>query len=351
MASWKVKRAPAFLAAVLAGLVLYLSACNGDKPTGPPQPKDYVVYFDDSGNPGWIYAYHVGSDLLDSFQVAVGSLRGLTVSADGKKLYLALQDSCFMLEIGNPQNLTKLPYDAGGGIAVSPDNRLVAIQGNDLYVLSTSDYSVVFHDTDQTYWGTFSYDSRTFYGSRYRDYVYRVEVKGSKPPVRRQFTDFVFTWVRPSPNEHYWYIYAGWGLCHMAVQLFDVGADSVVFSYHFEPGNGQLELTPDGQRLFFTYPDMTISYCWPPSTSLSVLNTGSRAVEHVNIIVDSLYGTQPSLLYLSHIEITPDGRFLVGIDRDIAMLVLVDVETLQVIRHRRIGDPKEPSGFTCQKAL
>ena len=113
-------------------------------PPPPPRPgKDYVVYFkDDVSGGGMCYGYHPLTSQVDSFSLSAGAWWGMAVSSDGTILYVvAKNDIILVVDLDTETIITELPYEAKGGVAVSPDGQLVAILGDDLYILNTSDYS------------------------------------------------------------------------------------------------------------------------------------------------------------------------------------------------------------------
>jgi len=349
-----IKAAILIVAGTLA-LCIYFATCNCDGPLEPVPQKDYVVYFTDAENVGQFFGYHVLTGKLDSFYIPIKPECGMTVSADGKKLYIALRDSSFVVDLEDHENVTRLPYGAQGGIAVSSDNQLLAILGAEsINILSTSDYnSVVLHDTDYAYYGTFSADSRSFYcrgGASGASYVYKAVLDGSSPVIRKRFSDWGIGEVVPSIDESTWFVYTGWDLCHMALQVFDVASDSVVFYYYFEPGNGELELTPDGKHLFFTYPDYRITYCFPAKSSFTIYDVNESQISNVIVSIDSLDPAIPDFYEISEIEITPDGRWLVGMDSNLPALIVVNITTMQLKRHIVLSGPRDLYGLTCQNA-
>ena len=249
-----------------------------------------------------------------------------------------------------PENAIKLPYSAPTGIAVSPDNRLAALLGGDeLRILSTEDFSVFYHDTDEVWGGVFSADSRTFYGRGGQNaYVYKAEL--ASPPVaqRKTFSSGHVVHVAPSADESQWYLYRSYSQCIKSFDVYDLAADSIMFTEYFEPGRGDLEVSPDGRRVVYTYPDWWITYCFGADASFTVFNTMTQTTQQVHVVIDA-FPWGESELALGSIEITPDARWLVGIDPHKGVVVAMSMSTLMPQRYVVFGYQSQLVGPTCQK--
>ena len=148
-----MKRHPTFWvvsAVTVLLLALAFIACDDKKPTEPdlpPEPKDYPVYFYDGrlneGN--WYYVYHPLTNEIDSVHLPYSFWP--VVSADGSLMYIrdAARNDMAVVVTDSFAVVDRLPY--GMPIDVSPDSQLIAVQRSGLYILRTSDYSVVFHDS------------------------------------------------------------------------------------------------------------------------------------------------------------------------------------------------------------
>lgn len=344
-------KAAILIAGGILSLCLYFAACDSKKPVEPVQLKDYSVYFCDLNSDDQYFGYHPLTGQLDSFSIPIKPERGMTVSADGKKLYLALADSSFVVDLDDLHNITKLPYSAGGGVAVSPDNQLVAILGNGLNILSTSDYSVIFDDTDGVRFGTFSTDSKSFYCLGGDTYVYKVALDGSSPVTRKWLSGGWSYQIIPSVDEAKWFLYSIIAECRYLFEVYDVDKDSVIFREYISPGNGEMELSLDGRYLFYTNPGFRISYCIdPPPSSFTAFDVEKNQIHRVISTIGVFDGTNPDFWPIGSVEITPDGHWLVGMDTDFEALLVLDITKMEIEKYILLSGQRYLYGLTCQNA-
>jgi len=202
----------------------------------------------------------------------------MTASSDGTILYVvAKNDTIMVFDLDTKTIITELPYEAKGGVAVSPNGQLVAILGDDLYILNTSDYSVVFHDTNRVSSGIFSSDSRSFYCAADETgtgsyYAYKVDLDDDFLVTRKGFAGGNTIGVIPSYDEERWFVYLYGAGFRSFFKVYDVETDSIIFSEFITPGAGYMALTPDGKYLFYTNPG-TLLFGPPRTNSVSKFTT------------------------------------------------------------------------------
>ena len=131
---------------VIFSLLIILSLFWGcdDNPLSPEneQPKDYALYTFESTNDQY-FEYHPLTGIIDSFTCADGPTWWLKSSADGKYLFVATIDYVAKVDIKTKETVATLPYRADYGIAVSPDNQLIAfLMGPGIVIVQVSDFSV-----------------------------------------------------------------------------------------------------------------------------------------------------------------------------------------------------------------
>ena len=298
--------------------VAYLVSCDGKatqpKPI-PEDPKDYPVYFCDTEvTPPKLFIYHPVTRQVDSIEIPWRPKKGVTVSADGKRLYLAQRNSVVVLDTDSLFLIAELLYEPDWPVAVSPDNNYVAIPGDDLHILRTTDYSLVFSDTDRTENGRFSGDSKSFYcaagwGPGSQGVVYKVDCFDSSPTVSRRYFAYggVFR-VVPSYDEAKWFLYLNIGpYCNWAFAVYDVPRDSIVFTKNLCAGAGDIEISPDGKYAYFTNPG-TLHLCYCFDTCVTVFDVEANDIERT-IATPRHMENYPFLP--GDMAITPDGRWLV----------------------------------------
>ena len=319
--------------------VLILITC--EKPFEPVPPLNYVFYFNDGGYFDKYYRYYSATQSVDSIIIPYDSRRGMAVSPDGKRLYLANRTNCSVVDADSLQLISQIDIESSGGVAVSPDNKYVALLGDDLRILSTIDHSLIFQDTDDTQNGVFSSRSDKFYcaggwagGATLLPYVYCVDLSDTSYTVtRKTFSNGATVLVIPSIYDDKWFLYLTSGTFDCAFEVYDCILDSIIFSEYLTPGAGDIEISPDGKYVFYTNPG-TILVGPPGDGHITVydiekneihsrINTPSQVVAHSIV---------------QHLAISPDGRKLVGEASYLGEFVVVDLRKMLVTESYYFGN-------------
>lgn len=331
------------LVAVCAGLLVV--SCNDDKPTEPDPEKEYIFYFSNGVTETKYYRYFTASTKGDSIELPYTSGEGFAVSATGDFLYLSDSGRTVVVSTDSLKAVTTFPYE--GRIEVSPDNRFIAVLGKDTYILNVHDYSVYFQDTVWALSGAFDQTSQWLYYSP-NGALLRVELDGS-PDLDTVFTSVGFSsGIRPLPTARKLFLY--WrpltGTFDFLFNVYNTQADSIIFSRFVTPGNGDLEMTPDGRLAFFTNPG---SILWgPPPGAMMVFDIDSNAV------IDSVIppSTVNFALLPDKLAITPDGRFLaIGAGGGAGEYAILSVETMEIVDTQYLGNQVILWDVTCQNSL
>jgi DNA-binding beta-propeller fold protein YncE len=349
MQSVTIKSLSFFMGLALLAL-LCLAACD-DKPTEPKPAKDYSVYFInalyDEGN--WYFAYHPTTNQLDSFWLPYTSAP--LISADGKKMYVSNREDSLIaiVDLKSLAVIDQLPYKQA--IAVSPDNQLIAVLGEGVHILQTSDYADVFHDTVTIWRGTFSRNSQRFYGATSDWEVYTLDM--SQAPyssVMKSFAPFGVKKVVPSVDETKWFLYLYLlGSDYFSFQVYDPIADSIMFRQDITPGDGELELTPNGKLVFYTNPGNEFSMTGDPWIIVyDVAKNDIQTVTTAGILEPPYQAGIP----LSEVGMTPDNRWLVAVASgqfsSYPFVVTLDINTMLFVKHRMLGGIRNYHGLECQ---
>ncbi|MEW5796381.1 MAG: hypothetical protein AB1772_08455 [Candidatus Zixiibacteriota bacterium] len=306
-----------FFGAVATGLglaCLWPYGCN-KRPTKPEQPKEYPVYVGDLAGPR-LFTYYPSTRRVDSATIPWEANWGITASADGKCLYLATDSNVVVIDPSTRSVLAELPYQRSRSVVVSPDNQLVAITGNDLFILSTVDYSVLFSDTDMTEYGRFSSDSKTFYcaagwSTSTRGFVYKVDLAhGQFPVARLPMADGGVVHVVPSLDEANLFLYLDLSpLWTWAFEVYNVATDSIIFRDIMVPGAGEIAMTSGGKYVFYTNPGVHSGEPPPPGT-FTVFDVAKNQIHNTvsayDYVPPTWCGCPPYTM-----AVTPDDRWLV----------------------------------------
>jgi len=340
------------------GVVLFCLAWLGwsgcdKRPTKPepppPQPKDYPVYFYNNWD-SIILVFHPPTQKIDSIEAPIeGVMRGITVSADGQLLYLSQGERVLVLTADSLRLVTELPYSAWWGTAVSPDYHLLAIMGDDFYILRSTDWSVVFSDTVRLHDGIFSSDSRTFYaggveGGESYNYVFWLRPRDSNSTLNHYELTGPPGPVIPTPDNTRLLAY----VLHRFV-VYDICLDSVVHETIVWPGTGQLGMTLDGKYGFFSNPSTPFGELG--SNDLYVFDVrASRICDtfHIDDLLDSL---QVITMGVGQMVVTPDGRWLVALDAPFGphVLILYDLSRGEAVYLHDFGLNYDLGGISVQQ--
>ena len=322
-----------FLLFVVICAVVWYLGCR-EKPFEPVEPTEYIFYFNDGGYFDKYYRYYSASQKVDSITIPFDSRRGLAVSPDGKRLYLANRTNCEVIDAKSLQPISQIDIESSGGVAISPDNKYLAMFGNDLRILRTSDYSVVFQDTTDTPFGGFySRSSKTLYCAGGPG-VIKVDLSNNTYSfATKAFPNLVYL-VVPSVDEDKWFLYEKLPqLYTFAFEVYDLLLDSIIFQEILSPGAGDIEISPDGKFVFYTNPG-TLQFGPPGASHITVYD----------VEMNSIYGriNTPSLVFdslvVQHLAVSPDGRKLVGEAGAFGEFVVVDLKKMVVTESYYFGN-------------
>jgi len=339
------------VALAVIGALLYVPGCDDDNPTGPVPVKDYPVYFTDiNDTTSFIYTPSTGK--IDSFHLPF-AVRGMKSTADGRQLYITTLDSTMVLDLATGELSTYIS-DGPRATYFSPDGKLMAVGENGLTILRVADQSVVYVDTSTVYGGIFSADSKSFYGLTRPNgdgIVYRVSLDSGFAVTRKAFVGSVEE-IIPSADESKWFLYKWVTLYDWQFEVYDVLADSIIFTKTFCPGYGWMALTPDNRYLFYTQPGPQFSGvdpCERPCT-ITVFDIDNNVILS-EIKVSSFYFFEgdsiPIDLPIGEVYVTPDSDWLVGLTCcHLGPFIALDINNLEVVRHENVGTFRHLSYLT-----
>lgn len=250
-------------AIIAAGLLI--ASCGDGGPTKPNEVRLPKFYFRDIGNPNQIHVYDVRTDSLRTLLVPDGvfgpsaGYGPMAGSSCLRRLYLGdyrgglANTGVYDLDLDSLIDIKPIP--SYYGIAVSPDDRLLALCGDSLLVVKTSDFSVVFHDSARAARPVFSRNSRTLYAVEGRNLQYAFIIRFGDSIACERHTFPTPIWrILPSPDEKRWFVYSVLGANTQGVGVYDPATDSLLEGTTTSPGRGDMEWTPDGKRLIYDSP-------------------------------------------------------------------------------------------------
>lgn len=294
-------------------LSCFLMGFSCGKSVKPVEPTDYRFYLVNL-IPSELFIFHPTTKKLDSVSIPWFPYPGITSSADGKLLYIAQGTSVAVVETDSFSLVTELAYPQEYPVVVSPDDRFIALTGDFLFILRTSDYSLVFADTIQSINGRFSSDSKSFFcASRISpdssNLVYKVDLSDNLFSVtRKAFPGRGIVHVVPSVDNSKWFLYSNVALWTSAFDVYDVIRDSIIFTHILVPGSGSIATTPDGRYAFYTSPGNT-GTTPPPDYSFTIFDVSANKIDTIikepEFFSDSTWFGPPTIMTVS-----PDSRWL-----------------------------------------
>jgi len=338
-------------AAVLALIV----SCGDDNPVGPGTPKDYPVYFYDGANYGWFFEYHPASNTIDSFYLGIVPSHRPTVSADGRQLYVSLDNLLAIVDLESHQVVKELPYT--GATAVSRDGRFLAIMGQNLYILSLPGYSVVYHDTIGSGNGTFSVDGARLYCARFdpltdSSTVVAIDLRHGRAATRSvpSSPSQALTHVIPSADESIWFLWYA-SFCSSRFRVYEHGRNVVVHEVGVVPGNGEMILSPDDRIVFYTNPGQMINLeCPLPPSEIYAYDAAQNATAVISTV--GIAGSPYDLwLSVGYLAMTPDNRWLVSADYGMPYILRFNMETRKFDSLTILTGERYIFGLACQSGM
>lgn len=320
----------------LAGLIVIRANSTADHARLP----DYPVYFCDAAAEGELFVYHPITKQLESLIIPWQPQYGITAAADGRRLYLAAERSIIVLDTGTYSVIADLPYKPTGPVAVSPDNRLVAVMSDSLLVLRSDTYDVVFSYPTPVRQGAFSEDSHTLSCApadssgtvlvvqfdRESPVVEQIEIEGGRPgtaiPVMNGQRILVYLEEEPM-------------LSRLAV--IDRLAGDEIYSERIFPGEGDIVSTAGWDRAIYT--NSGDPYRIEGSSSFKIFDiAANRPVDEIitrRQNVSSEFRPCP----VGPVQITPDRRWLIALSRsEPQQLFLYDLQKEQFADWQEFDD-------------
>jgi len=337
--------------------LLYPVACDDDNPVKQSEPTGYNVFFHDYRYPQKCFIYNTVRQSIDSLYLPVNPVWDITISADGKYLYVPSEKKVSVVKLNGAGILTELPYDSIYEIAVSPDGEKVALQGNELYLLKTATYEVIYHDTVKTMDGHFSSNSQNFYfagSGGWPSQAYMINLNtfeiiskdfssdsydafvGRVVPSIDESLWFVYYSVPPFPNENYRFV------------VYDPVEDQNIYIDIQRPGHGNIEISPDGKYVFYTNPGGILTQQYPPPNSFKVYDIENNTLFKEISTLLTFNETDTIYFPTEEICVTPDSKWLVALSWGFDEIIVVNLETMEIEKQIALGGTRSLSSLSCQ---
>jgi len=300
-----------------------------------PDLQDYLIYFADGAIPYNYHVFHTLTHSLDTLSLPARAIWSIRISPDGSTLYIPQVSSVAVVDVITRSVLTELPYERMDYAAVSADGRYLAILDQEIYVLRTSDYSVVYHDTTNGSHPKFSPGGDTLFcpaGDGYVTPFYALVVDLSVDPpdtAHYSFPGGTVSRIVPSIDGRLWYLFVRFATRGYIFEVYDVAADSVIFYDTLPDIGGRIVPTPDGNRVYYSHPGSILSLPPPPLLSVYNVATNRREARIDTYAVDQAGDPMP--FWVWEMIVTPDNRSVICTYLEgLAGLLIIDNATLTV---------------------
>lgn len=338
---------PMVLLATLTLFFFAFSGCNS-KPTDQAAKADedvnYAVYFYSMTGDRGMYIYNPLTQELDSADlhfelIGYEHFKSMHLSSDGELIYMPFKETVVVFDTDLLNPITELPYRTNSPVAVSPDGRYIAIFGNGVWVLNSSDYSVYYHDTISAHNGVYSANGMRLYaiGSEsqapFATYLYALDLSGPEPVSGK--TGLPGHPHRLQPTSDGSKLLLLGALSSFAI--YDIASDSLILTHNMLGAYGRVALTPDDRYAFYGSPATIV----PPdggTSAFAMIDVHNNLVEEV---VDTRYvadSVTPDWFGVRSVLATPDGKYLVMLDGPMANeLLLFDIATRTFVDYIDFG--------------
>jgi len=318
--AWRSVRRIALLALLAAcAVMLCIGIGCDDNPTGPGDPTEsYRIFMLDNMNYA-LYSYWPAKDSIDFYPLLIPFINGMAVSPDGERLYVSWMSRSLDVrdtDSGFTDTTMQYPYDSLLTPVVSPDGQYLALLGDYLLILRTSDFAVVFLDSNDASAGRFSDDSRSLYVGVRNEATdsYDVGIVAVEDSVltRKSFPGLSVFQVQSVNDGGNWLIYADAGTSDCQFLDYDPALDSIVFTEDIGPGHGYFVVAPDGNRAYYANAG-TAENPGLGEPNFRVYNIRQHSlIRTVSTEISWDGASIPSPLFCpGEMVITPDGRYLV----------------------------------------
>ena len=342
---------------VLIGIVLILAywGCD-DNPLAPENEteKDYIVYMWETDHAGdhFYMGYHPATGIIDTFTAEDGPTWDMKASADGKYLFVATRDYVAKVDLQTLQTVATLPYRADYGVAVSPDNRYLAIIMGPGFVLADVDnFSVIYEDTLLDFLScSFSSDSKKIYGYGDGSYhsIVKMDLENDYALTSVELTPGLIIYsVLPSLDEEKYFIVWNYDMWFSQFQVYDVELDSIIFREWLWAGYNFIELSPDGKYVFYTeagnYTDVN------GENYFTIYDIDRNRIKMKVSTVGIEDGINPEFMALGQMAMTPDGKWLVvGAALNGSSLISFNVSDMEIDEYIKGDSSESYRNYTCQ---
>ncbi|MBN1211514.1 MAG: hypothetical protein JXA92_02970 [candidate division Zixibacteria bacterium] len=339
---------------VFFSLLIILSLFWGcdDNPLAPENEtdKDYIAYTYEGINHQY-FEYHPLTGIIDSFTCEDGPTWKLEASADGKYLFVATSDYVAKVDIKTKETVETLPNRAKNGIAISPDNKLIAfLMGPGIVIVRLSDFSVIYEDSlIDLRSGSFSYDSKRLFGRDNSLYnaIIIMDIDDNFSTTTKELPVGPIKVIKPSLDETKYFLIWQYDMWSNIYSVYDIILDSIIFKEQIWGGLVDLLTSPNGKYVFYTeagdYSDI------PGSNYFTIYDIAKNRIKMKISTLGIEDGINPTYMALGAMCITPDSKWLIiNQARNYPAFIRFNLNTMEIDDYFKYGQSGSIGGFTCQ---
>jgi len=311
---------------------------------GPSKPWPYVSDYDIYVR-GFLTAeddfliYNTKTEtIIDSFPMAYSS-HDPQVSADGLLLFLPGFHLTEQLAVADTRtkSILRTVDIKGSYMAVSPNNRNIAIFGDSIHIVDITTFGVVYSDTTPVQPGRFNLKGDKLLCATSQCDILILDL--ATDPVTRTIIDYPGYcpyMVSSSIDDKILFVLSYSGSRYRGFfEVYDTESDTILFQHELLTLYGHLEITPDGNYAVFAEIQEYISPPEDPPSPRTVNIYDARNLRMKTII--PTYGVDPAHpdgLAQYKFIITPDSRWYIGSGEGITAIDLGSFQLKQIIEGR-----------------
>ena len=230
----------------------------------------------------------------------------------------------------------------------------MAVLGDGIRILRTSDLFPIFEDTLHVAYGAFSSDGMRFY-CPYGNYLTEpaqilvVDLRHHRTRSIPVPSGAILTNVIPSADESRLYLWYELGSCASGFMVYDPREDSVLYYDQLTPGKGQMLLSPNGNIVFYTNPGPWLDIgCPHPPSKIYAYDARSNSSTTISTL-----GLVPApfdkYLPMGELAITPDGDWLtMAADGGWPFILCLNMSTMTLEKYYEMNGSHQIMNLTCQ---
>jgi DNA-binding beta-propeller fold protein YncE len=311
--------------------------------------RDYSVYFGDLQS-DVKYEYHPRTNSIDSFLIP-GSINSfLSISPDGKNLFAWGNQQIIKYDLATSSVIQFWPR--AGSIVVAPDGNMAAVFDGDFYLIAMRGGTVLYHDTSRFFLGAFSRDSKAFYATRYYQVsqVIRIDLRHGIHSDSLEVDQTLSYAIEADANGDGFFLLSQ----EMETDVlahYDWGGHSSDWRQPMLPGEGDIQLSPDGKILYISNPGPLINSGQPsadPPWTITGLDTEQfDTLFEISTITNFDGDTVNRTFAVGPIAITADGEWMFGVCRGRGPMLSINLQTRSVV-HAFQFESRYPSDPVAQ---